>query len=437
MLLGKEKKGSLRGYLIRGSTGSFILKLIFTGLSILISITLARTLGAGKYGIYVYALAWVNMLTVPAKLGLDRLLIREVATHQTLANWGLMHGLLRRSNQAVLLSSLGLALGGAVLGRFVFEGSLLATFWLALPLLPVVALTNLRQAAMRGLRRVVLGQLPEMLVQPVVFLFLVGGAYLLFRERLEAPWAMGLQVVAASAAFLIGTTLLLKYLPRSVKQTQPAYQTRLWASSILPLLLISAMNVINSRVDTIMLGAIRGPEVVGIYRVATRGANLITLALLAVNASLAPIVASLDAAKDFKRLQRVVTRSARAILLFSLPVALVLIVFGRWFLLIFGQEFTQASMTLTILCLGQLVSAVMGSVSLLLVMTNHERDASLVIGMSLLINVALNAVLIPRWGLEGAATASAVSVIIRNAVLSGLVKKRIGIVSTALGPLRR
>lgn len=437
-LLGREEVDTLRGRLTRGATGSFALKISATGLSFVVSVLLARFLGAEGYGIYAYALAWANLLGVLATLGLDRLLTREVAAYQTRSEWGLMRGLLQRANQAVLLVSLGLALGAAVVAALVFEGLMLSTFWLALVLLPLVALTNLRQAAMRGLHRVVLGQLPEFLVRPLLLILLVVGAYLALEGKFTASWAMGMHVVAAGAAFLMGAIMLIKYLPQTIKMASTTYQTRWWAQSALYLLAISAMSVINDRTPTLMLGAMKGTEAVGVYAVAYRGASLVSFVLFAINAILAPTIASLYASQEMQRLQRIITKSARLILALSLPIALGLLVFGDWLLLLFGPEFVQGRVALSIMSLGYLVNAAMGSVGFLLTMTGHERDVAIGIGLSAVMSVALNALLIPQWSTEGAALATALCMAFWNLLLAVRVRKRLGIYPTALGriPIR-
>jgi O-antigen/teichoic acid export membrane protein len=349
-----------------------------------------------------------------------------------------MSGLLRWANRTVLVVSLGLALLAAGVAGVLADGfdfQMLLTFWLALFILPLTALTGLRRAAMRGLHRVVTGQLPESIIRPLLYIALVGCAYLFLSEDLNASWAVGMNVVTASVAFLIGTQLLSKALPQAVKKASPVYQTRVWTGSVLPMVFISGMQIINSRADILILGAIKGSEVVGLYSVASRGAELVTFVLIAVNTALAPSIASLYATGDMKRLQRVVTKSARVVLFGSLPIAVGFVIFGRWFLLLFGSGFTPAYLTLVILSFSQLVNAAMGSVALLLIMTGYERDVALGMGMSAALNVILNAILIPHWGLEGAATATASSRIIWNLVLVVWVYKRLRIYSTALGEI--
>jgi O-antigen/teichoic acid export membrane protein len=147
---------------------------------------------------------------------------------------------------------------------------------------------------------------------------------------------------------------------------------------------------------------------------------------------LAPHFARLHAQNDTARLQRLVTMSTRAILLFSVPVVLVIGVFGETLLeVVFGAEYRRGYETLTVLAIGQLANAATGSVAVLLNMTGFERDTAKGFSVSALLNIALNLALIPLFGMMGAALASAISTTLWNGVLVWLVYRRLGIVSLA------
>lgn len=418
------------------ASGSFGLKIASAGLSFVIGLLLARLLGTAGYGTYAYAMNWVGLLAVPGALGLDRLLVREVAAYGTKAEWCFMRGLLKWSNQTVLMVSSGLALIAAFIGWVLVgrqDSLVLISFLIALISLPLVTLIRLRQSVLRGLNRVVAGQAPEMLIQPMLFICFIGVAYLLLGGNLTVPWALGINIAATGIAFVVGTRVLIKTLPPAIEETFPSYKIREWIRSALPLMLITGMKIINAKTDILMLGAMKGPKDAGIYAVANRGAELITFILIAVNLALAPTVVNLFAAGEMKKLQSVIIRSTRVILLFSLPIGLALIIFGHWFLLLFGEAFTQGRTSLTILSFGQIVNASMGSVGLLLVMTGHERSAAIGAGISAVLNVILNALLIPAWGIAGASIATASSMIVSNILLAIWVYRTTRIHSTALG----
>ncbi|MEC4984728.1 MAG: flippase [Oscillatoria sp. PMC 1068.18] len=433
----KNQSNSLQNFIAKAAAGTFGLKVANAFLAYAVSIILARILGAGGFGTYSYATAWVNLLLIPAVLGLEGIITREVAVYKSQSNWSLAHGLLNWANQVVLIISIILSILASVVIYFIASSNLeiLLTFSVAMISLPFAALARLRQSAMQALQHIVVGQIPEMLVRPLLLVVFLTGGYYLFSNNLTTPWAMGINVAATGIAFFVGAYLLNKNLPENLKNTPAEYSPSVWLRSALPMLLIGSLYIVNNQTDTVMLGAMKDTAAVGIYTVANRGASLITFVLVAFNTSLAPTFASLYAQGDRRRLQRVVTKGCRIVLLAALPIGISLIAFGYWFLLLFGAEFLQGQTALTILSLGQLANASTGSVALLLIMTGHERDTAIGISASALLNIILNAMLIPQWGVDGAAIATATSTFFWNVALVIFAQKRLRINSTILGKL--
>jgi O-antigen/teichoic acid export membrane protein len=168
--------------------------------------------------------------------------------------------------------------------------------------------------------------------------------------------------------------------------------------------------------------------------VAQRGAQLIAFPLLAVNVALAPTAARLWASRDVDVLQRLVTKSARGLLLLSLPLAISFIVFGGTLLgVVFGTPFIGAAGSLTILAVGQLANAATGSVATLLIMSGNQWRAGLGIIAGMVVNLVLSVVLIPSMHAEGAAIAASASLVLSNGIHVLLARRTLGIDSTALG----
>src|SRR2546422_194241 len=398
----KEESGNLRTYLLTGTAGLFGLRVAFGGLSFIATVVLARLLGTGGLGAFTYARAWILLLGIPAILGMDQLLVRDIAAYQAKAQGSSIRGLLEGANRAVLLASTGLALVAAAF-PWAFSKHLsseaLITFWVALPLLPLITLSRVRQAALQGMHRVVRGAFPEQVVQPALFLALLGAAYLVFRGGLTAPWAMGLDVLAASAAFLLGAWMLRNALPPPANEAAPVFDGFDWRRSVLPLMFMAGAGVLYAQADSLLLGAIKGVEALGVYAVADKGAELIAALQVVVSAVLAPTAARLYAAGEIERLVQVFTRITWITLLASLPVAVGFIGFGRWFLLSFyGPKFTPARVALAILSVGQLVGVAVGLAGTLLIMRGHEAGVGLATRGSAGAHNGFNGVPVPQRG---------------------------------------
>jgi len=429
---------SLRRQLMAAAAGSLVLALSSKLLMLLTSVLLARWMGAEGYGLYATAMAVVLLLTVPTGLGLPTLMIRKLASYRVHQKWGLMRGLLTRGNQAVLVASLLTAgIAAAVIWYFGsrFGSDKAATVGLALVLIPLTALGAIRSAALRGLHHVILGQLPESLIMPALFLGLVGGGWLTNRDAgiLSPQMVIAARIIATGTAFLVGTVLLVMRIPVPVRPATPQYELRAWGRAALPLLLIAGIDIITTQTDILMLATLRGSESAGVYQAATRGAELVAFSLVVVSMAIQPSLARLFASGDPVRLQRVATMGARVATAAALPVASVMIFWaGPIMALVFGDAFERGAIALAILSGAQLANTITGTANGLLNMTGHEQDALKCMVVGVLLNVVLNLLLIPMWDIAGAALATGTSLVLWNVLLVLQTWRHLGLNATAL-----
>jgi O-antigen/teichoic acid export membrane protein len=426
----------LAGQLVRGGIGSLIVKISNVFLGMALAVVLARALGPDGYGVYAYVFATVSILAIPAQFGIPRLVVRETARAQVHERWGLMRGMWRWAT-LVVVCLCGLLVVFSALGIWLFRDRFSdlqqATFFFGLLLTPLIALGNLRGAALQGLRRVVLGQLPEHILRPGLLALLVLAAIGMSASGVTAAQAMGLHVAAAGIAFMVGAWFLYRSRPDPLRLApEPVYEPRTWFMATWPLALTAGMQQINKNTSIIMLGFFLAADDVGIYRVAVQGAMLVVFGQQAVAMFVSPYYARLHAKGDMVQLQRLVTVSARLAFFTALPLVLVFLLWGDAVIgLLFGIDYTRAAMPLTILAIGQLINAMFGHVGLLLNMTGHERDTTRGMAIAAGFNVILNLVLIPWWGINGAALAMALTLVIWNLFLWRSVHRRLSLKSAA------
>ena len=429
----------LRAQLLRGGMGSMAVKVTHALLAFFLAVVLARTLGPEGYGVYAFALAVLMLAAIPAKAGMPVLVVRETARAQSNENWALMRGLWRWATRWVLLFSLIVmgVVAAVLFGVTGLEHPRAATLAAGLFLIPLLALANIRGAALRGLRRVVQGQFPESVFRPALLLmavlavvFVVGRPDALTPERV-----MGLYVAAALAAFVLGAWMLFRSRPAGVKAApKPEYKNALWRHSVLPLALIAGLQIINQQTDIVVLAIFREDTEVGIYRAAYQLAMLAVFGLQAMNMVVQPHFARLYEQDEMMRLQKLVTTSARVILLIALPVVLVLLFLGEHVIaLVFGEPYREGAFALGVLASAQLVNASMGSVGPLLNMSGYERDTARAVGAAASGNLVLNFILVPMYGMAGAAVSTALTLVMWNLLLRYYVKKRLGLEVFAIG----
>jgi O-antigen/teichoic acid export membrane protein len=423
--------------LARAAGGSFGLSVLNTAATLVTTVLLARLLGVTDYGVFAFVIATVTLLAVPAIVGFDRLLVRDVAVYSEQRNYALARGLVRRAAQLVLVISVSIALVSAVVAWFASGGEVsaaLLAFWVGVAALPVLALLRVAQSALMGLGHVVLGQSGELLIRPVAFLVLLLVAFVATGGVLDATAAIALHVLSLVVACAALIVLLRSRTPPSMTSASAQFRTRDWAMAALSLGFLSGAAIVNTQTGVVLLGALAGPESAGLYSVAQRGAVLVAFPLAAVGTAIAPMAARLWTSHEREHLQRLVTASARWALLGCLPIAAGFILFGQQILgFFFGSDFAAAAPALSILTVGQVVNTATGSASVLLVMTGNQRLAALGITFGAILNIGVTVLLIPSLDVDGAAIAATASLIVSNLLLVLLLRRTLRIDSTALG----
>lgn len=426
----------LRARLIRGTAGVFLLQLVAVGLGFLTNILLARFLGAAQFGVYSYVFAWVSVLTVFSMFGFGGLLVREIAATMTAGEFGVTKGVIRWVGTRSLLISVvvaGLFALATVPLLSYFDPLMFPALWVALLAVPLLTLIMLSEQATQGFGRAILSRVPQVLVRVPLFLLLLVAGWLLVPNDLDAVVAVSLSLVALLVTLLAAVVLLWKAIPGQVARTPGQVKQRDWWRSAVPLLMVAVLFELNARLPAIMLGSLAGARETGIFTVAVLVASLISFILTSANAVLGPIISGLNTSGDMRRLQRIMTKSARVTLAIAMGIALLIVIFRRQLLALFGLEFLASGNALVILSAGQLINVAAGSVALLLVMTGRERTVVKANAIAAVVTVLLLAGLVPAWGIAGAAVATAVSTAIWNLILVARVRSELGIDPTALG----
>jgi len=427
-LQGKE----IGAVLVQGSFGSFAVKSVGLLAALTSHILLTRLLGTEGYGVYCYVISWLTVLVVLAKLGQDASLLRFVPIYHADRNWRALRGLLGRSNRLVIFTSLAfsLLLAWVILAQKQrLDPELKAAFLVGCLLLPLACLLALREGALQGLKRVVLAQLPARVLIPAFLAFFVGIFYFLFTHRLTGATALWCALLAHAVAFTVSSYWLRRSLPDPLRKCEPLYFSRSWFTVGLGMLLVSGQYLIMNRVDILMLGYLAGKGPVGIYAVAVRLAWLVPFLLEAAGAIAAPLISELYAGNRTGELQRLVHLVILASTVFSAVMVIILVTGGRFFLGIFGPEFTAGYLCMLVLAAGQLVNSLTGPSGFLLTMTGHERRLGAILFLALALNIVLNYLLIPRYGILGAAAATAAVNILFNLASVILVYRLLGVYS--------
>lgn len=403
-----------------------LLKALSIPLVLSSTIVLARILGVDAFGRYSFLMALVPILTLPLSGGMSQFLTKEISYYLQIESWEKYRGIIKFCLTWVFLSFC------ALITLYYFIGSKLTNndsqFALVLAIVFLTALSAVWEGALRGVKAPFHSMVSEQLVKPLILIIVVEIGLVCFGE-VSIKAALWAHVTSSCAAlwlvFFLWRRRESKYAPKGNKSSD----NRQWIGAFLPFLLISFVYTLGANAGVVLLGILSNDSEVAAFRVAERGAQLVSLPLLLVNMVVAPYFSDSWNGQNMTHLRRLYVSSARVAFALSLPVALIFIFFGDWVVSIaFGKEYGNTSyVPLIILTLGQLVNVFFGAVGLLLSMTGHERLTLTGQTVGLVVNVTMCAILVPHYGAVGAACAVSFGMIVWNILLAFVVFKKAGV----------
>jgi len=420
-----RKQESLGRQIFRKLRASAGINILGQLLLLVSGVVLARALGKHGYGEYSFIMSVIALVGLPTKAGLPVLTVREIAQYRMAEDWGSIRGLLQAAGAFVLSYSV---VAAAIMAAVVWwaDGPIKEYAWAAL-LLPIVAVAGVRSATLRGLKLVILGQIPEVIVRPT--LIVIGAlAWSWLGESLSLLSAIQVTNVAALASFVAGLIFLWYAMPVEVRSASAHFWWRDWSKSLLPLSVFSGLRIFDAQLSLIIVGLVGSKEEVGLYKVALSGAALVSFGLGIANGVLAPYYATLLKSGDTKRIERIARRTSDVLVAVSITPALMLWIVGGSILSVtFGEEYRGAWLPMGILVVGQLVNVAAGSVGLLLNMGKYEDDALRSVAIATLVKFVVMAGMVPWFGIVGAAVGETLSMITWNVLMAIYVRRRIGI----------
>lgn len=386
----------------------------------------------------LYALGWgaFRLLTLPATLGIHNGIQRFGSISRSRGGAG-GGPLLRLAIRITLIAGGAVGLGLVAASRWLATDvyaddrllPILVVFGLALP---AAALLRVSAAATRVAQDLRASVLLEDFGQPFLFALLAVGLLWSGAGVFGAAVAAGLSFVLMAPPALIWAR---RWFPRADTEadTTPGAGSALVDAGGLirysvPTALAGTVGVTMTWLDRLLVGYYMPPEAVGWYQVAAQASGAFAVVLGAFNAIFTPMIAGLIERGETARLEELFRVATKWGMLAVLPGGALCVLFPAASLgAIFGADYLPAALPLVILVVGQLVHAATGAVGYLLMMSGRPN---LWLGLSvaaLSADVGLNIVLIPRYGLGGAAAATAISVSLLFVGGLALVRRRLSI----------
>jgi O-antigen/teichoic acid export membrane protein len=419
----------LAATLYRGSALFLTIYVVGSGISFGVHLFMARVLGATSYGYFVYATSWMAVLLLGCNIGLKPTVVRFVAAYSARREWSLLRGLLRSSTSWTIAASFAVATLSAIALWLLRPrlDELGATLLLIAMAMPFMALSDVWSSAVRGLGGVVRSQIPASIVQhalvgvTLTIIVAVGGT------TGGATSAAGAFLLATIGTLGAAGLFLRTTLPREVQASPPRFLRQEWvrvAGNNMSILLFQA---VRAPLIVVLAGAYVDSQHLAFYGAAQRLANVVSLGLLGISGFASPLIAQYFALSDFSRLRHLARLSARGALGGAAVTALVLLGFGDELLRLFGKGFETAYVPLMILLVGEMVAAATGPVGFFLIMTGRQVTATRIEAAASAAAIGLALVLIPRYGIPGAAIAVAAGSALRNAAMFVAVWRQLGL----------
>lgn len=423
----------------RLALSAFVVRVLSAAIALVSQVVLARMMGTFEYGIFV--LVWTAMVIAGSIscFGFQVSVIRFVPQYREQGDIARLRGVVFASSWFVLGASTLLALAGWLAVEMFqsrIEPYYLTPFLFGVVLLPMIALGDYVTGLSRAHGWAMLSLVPIYIVRPLLILFFVMAAILAGAEP-SAENALIASIAATYVATIGAAFSLQSKTPAELRAGPRTFEMKHWVAVSLPIFLVEGFYFTMTNADVLMIGLYLPPEQVAVYFAAVKILALVHFVNFAVRAGAAQRFSALVHSGDMAGLGRFARQTVHWMFWPSVFMAAIMIGLGDILLLLFGGEYVGGHQLMIVLTLGIVARAAAGPCESVLTMSGHEKVCAVAYGGALAANMVLNFLLIPHFGLMGAAIATAAAMVIEAVGLSLLVWWQTGIVMFVFAPRAR
>lgn len=366
---------------------------------VLVGIYIARYLGPEQFGVLSYALAITAFLIVVARLGMDAVLVRELARREEVGQ------VLGTAIALMLLSAVG-CYALLLIGLSSISEPLTLKIYIALAGASVFFIAGYGfdfyfQAQVRA-KLSSIAKCNVIAVMALTKLVLIwGGASLV--------WFIGAHMVE-HLLIAVGLYLMfVRYRPPSLRLEVKLAKVQLLLRSAWPMVLAGLSSLLYMRTDQLMLKHMRGMEEVGTYAAASRIYEAWILLPFVLSISLLPALVAFRK-RSLEYFEHCLLQLFAAVMVCAMFAALFIWWLGEPLVIAgFGSSYRDSITILQILMVAAIFTAVHSVTVRYLTVENLEKKVASRTGIAAVLNIIANAVLIPLFGGQGAAWATLIS----------------------------
>lgn len=414
---------------------AFSIRIISAALAFVSQIILARLMGEFEYGIFVFVWVFIILAGNLSCLGFHTVVIRFVPEYNAHNDPNHIRGLTITARIfALVLATIIGAIGIAVVVFFAdkIPNYYLVPAVLGICALPMIALGDVLDGTSRANSWPIIAMSPTFIIRPALIIVFVLGA-LLYGMQPTAKIAL-LAAILASYMTTIGQFIVVtKKLRARYAPGERHWELKKWITVALPIFIIEGFYYLLTNADVIIVGFYLEPEKVAVYFAAAKTMALVHFIYFAVKAGAAPKFSSMVAENKMAELNNFAKQTARWTLIPTLLIGGIVLLLGRFLLSMFGESFIDGHTVMIILFFGILAKSFIGPGEILLTMAGKQKICMIVYAGALAANLTLNIMLIPMFGIQGAAIATAGAMTIEAILLFFVIKSQLGITMFALG----
>jgi O-antigen/teichoic acid export membrane protein len=360
------------------------------------SVLLVRYLGVERLGQYQYVTTFASLVGFVASIGLPAVLTRSAARDRGSAG-RLLGNVLVLQYGLSFLAFVVVALSGALLNPADVAWPIaILGFGIGLSAAgaPYTAMLN-------AFEKMHVTSAIDIVAAVLRFALILAAIQL----RLDVTGLVAILLVNTLVVLVLAKTGSDRTCVRADRAYDPAVLKRLMVST-LPFGLMTLFAGVYYRIDILMLAKMQGAAAVGVYSAAYKLIDVMMITGASISGVLYPRMAA-HAAGSPDALKRLVERSHRYMTALGIPIALVVTTAAPWIIeLLFGREFAAAGPVLRILVWATALTLMTMPLVHALNATGREWQWIGVLVLNSVVNVSLNLVLIPAYGIQGAAVST-------------------------------
>ena len=412
----------------RQFSATLVGSVVSVALGFALTLVVARGAGAERAGVVFVTLGIFAVLVGVLKLGADLGAMRMIARYLAFEEPDAVRVLIRAGILPVALLSAAVAAAvfaaapelGPSVARSAPRADVASLLRAVIVFLPCATVSGVIVAATRGFGTMRPYIITEQVGTP---LLAVLGAGVVVVMAPTATWLLGIALAAPVVLGLIYASFALRklvaYLPKRPPKRLHSSRGVIWRefwrfSSVRAL--ASVAQILVRWLDVLLVGALVSARDAGIYAVVSRFVLVGALTQRAIIPLLGPRFSALFAVDDYRAAQTLYQTSTAWLVSLSFPFYLLVSAFASVVLLMFGREFEPGATPLAILSLAMLVNIATGPATTILLMGGKASWNLANSYGSLALNAGLNIVLIPAFGITGAAVAWSISILFQNLV---------------------